>query len=182
MSLKTFVEGLNLCEFKLGDEVISKHYGVGSIVEIDEQLALHVIFEGHTYVRWFLPSGQNRIGPLDEDLSITLRNAKKPFEFQVGDIVEFGGLEGVVNVIASGDMLNYPLECSFEKGLAFYCFTIDGRSHKKHTKPLLNFIRRKEEKIELSAEEIVDAIREVVMMTDDGEEKVSKLLGFKEGL
>lgn len=213
--------------FKIGDEVISKHYGNGSIVEIDVELDLRVIFEDYTYARWFLSSGQNRTYPENEDLSIELRNKKKPagdkvklkvgdivecnefgrgtvnekfnegefeilfndgdawrynsigqfrgeedspnktlkvivekinFEFKVGDIVEFGGLEGVVNVVSSGETINYPLECSFEKGLDFYCFTIDGRSHKKHTKPLLNFISRKEEKIELSADEIENAI------------------------
>ena len=70
----------------------------------------------------------------------------KPIEFQVGDICEFGGVEGVVEGVREEARCKYPVLwgsiCGNHKG----SFTLNGKLHDWHTKPLLNFIRRPKKK------------------------------------
>ena len=76
----------------------------------------------------------------------------KPFEFQVGDICEFGGVEGVISEVRDVAQHKYPV---FWKP---FCdnpgvrFTLDGKLYKWHTKPLLNLIRRPKKKVKKTIE------------------------------
>lgn len=67
---------------------------------------------------------------------------QEPFHFQVGDIVEFGGLEGEVTKIYRSDI--YPLQVTLSSGREY--FTLDGKWRKSHTKPLLNLVSRPKKK------------------------------------
>lgn len=70
----------------------------------------------------------------------------KPFEFQVGDICEFGGVEGVISEVRDVPEYKYPV---FWKSICENhgnFFTLDGRLATWHSKPLLNFIRRPKKK------------------------------------
>lgn len=71
-----------------------------------------------------------------------LVNEVNTFEFQLDDIVEFGGLEGKVNHIS--EPMN-SIQVTFETGSDYY-FTVDGRFHTYHTKPLLNLVSRPKKK------------------------------------
>lgn len=62
------------------------------------------------------------------------------FQFQVGDIVEFGGVEGEVVLF---DGKHIKVELKTDEG---YYFTSDGRLSTRHLKPLLNLVRRPKKK------------------------------------
>lgn len=74
----------------------------------------------------------------------------KPFEFQVGDICEFGGVEGVIVMIRVG--CSFPIHWVPNAGGPTCSFTVDGRYQTWHTKPLLNFIRRPKKKVKKTTE------------------------------
>lgn len=59
-------------------------------------------------------------------------------EFEVNDIVSFGGAEGVVEEITGSG--NYPVFCKFKFGVAV--FTLDGKYSVDHTEPLLKLVRK----------------------------------------
>ena len=75
----------------------------------------------------------------------------KPFEFKVGDICEFGGVEGVIGEVRDVAGFRYPVIWKSICGNGT-CFTLDGRQYKWHTKPLLNFIRRPKKKVKKTIE------------------------------
>lgn len=66
-------------------------------------------------------------------------NENKPFEFQVGDIVSFGGVEGVVEENLSNS--DYPIRVKFINGVR-KGFTFDGRYDVDHTESLLKLVSR----------------------------------------
>lgn len=59
-------------------------------------------------------------------------------EFQVGDIVEFGGEEGVISRIQNNEEYCIYVDTISNN----HEFTIDGKYFINHTKPLLNFVSR----------------------------------------
>jgi hypothetical protein len=66
-------------------------------------------------------------------------------DFQVGDIVEFGGIRGVVFI---NTMSKYPVSVVFDsEDLYAEDFTIDGRLYEEHISPLLVLIERPKKKI-----------------------------------
>lgn len=69
-----------------------------------------------------------------------------PFQFQVGDIVSFGGCEGTVTEINTVDpSYPYPIRCNFL--VSEMTFMLDGKVSLWHTEPLLKFIRRPKKKV-----------------------------------
>lgn len=68
----------------------------------------------------------------------------KPFEFQSGDVVEFGGLIGTVYNSELPET-SYPLSVKFEDE-SVQLFTKDGKWRDVHTKPLLNLVSRPKKK------------------------------------
>jgi hypothetical protein len=79
----------------------------------------------------------------DEDIVSFLDD--EPIIFQLGDIVSFGGLEGVVDGIGTIHTDEYPVSVDFN-GDADY-FTLDGKYHISHTEPLLKLISRPKKKV-----------------------------------
>ena len=67
----------------------------------------------------------------------------KEIKFKVGDIVEFGGMRGVVSNVTEDDF--YPTKCDFETGTSS-TFTCDGKLAHFHKEPLLKLIERPQEK------------------------------------
>lgn len=76
----------------------------------------------------------------------------KPFEFKLGDICEFGGVEGKIKEVRDVTQYKYPVlwKSSCEK--PGNSFTLDGRLYSWHTKPLLNFIRCSKKKVKKTIE------------------------------
>lgn len=60
-------------------------------------------------------------------------------EFQAGDIIEFGGLEGIILQIRSDT--EYPLIVRLSNQEVI-SFTLKGLYSNTHTKPLLNLVKR----------------------------------------
>lgn len=73
-------------------------------------------------------------------------NNEKKFEFQVDDIVEWGGIQGKVLEIEPG-YLEYPLGVLFEKDMSIIFFTKDGRYKISHEKPSITLIKRPKQKV-----------------------------------
>lgn len=138
-------------EFKLGDKITCSKYGEGKVVYVSQEIngGFDAIFE--EYIRPFYANGDS----MDDDYSV--KHLEETFEFQVGDIVEFGGIEGVIVSLSNNSP--YPLEVTLE-GVEdpFEEFTLDGRMFTYHKKPLLNLVKRPVKKLELSADEITAAI------------------------
>ena len=76
----------------------------------------------------------------------------KPVEFQVGDICEFGGVEGVVTEVLKAPEHEYPVTWKTFCDEHEAGFTLDGNFCSWHTKPLLNFIRRPKKKVKKTIE------------------------------
>ena len=76
----------------------------------------------------------------------------KSFEFQVGDICEFGGVEGVVTEVLKAPEHEYPVIWKTFCDEHEAGFTLDGNFCSWHTKPLLNFIRRPKKKVKKTVE------------------------------
>lgn len=95
-------------------------------------------------------------------------------KFKVGDIVEFGGIEGEVVRYITYD--SYVLEVEF--GEYSHYFTEDGRYDISHTKPLLNLVRRPVQKLKLSAECVKIAVLKHRAMFEGDLEAILEELGF----
>ena len=97
-------------------------------------------------------------------------------KFKVGDIVEFGGLEGVV-VFNKNINREYPIRVKFEE-YKYEHFTEDGRFYKDHTKPLLNLVERPEIR-EVSRKDIIYFMKTIKLNPEkeDGISDVNYLLG-----
>lgn len=68
---------------------------------------------------------------------------QEPFHFQIGDIVEFGGVEG--KVTSNKPSQTYSIFVEFNNESCSF-FTSDGKYDKSHTKPLLNLVSRPKKK------------------------------------
>ena len=66
-------------------------------------------------------------------------------KFQIGDIVEYGGVEGTITEI--NKKCTYPIFSMFGDPKTVYTFTMDGKFDVGHTKPLLSFVRRPKKKV-----------------------------------
>jgi hypothetical protein len=60
-------------------------------------------------------------------------------EFFEGDVVEFGGVQ---YVLETSNTLNYPFMIMVQDSLFCFTFTKHGLIHVRHTKPVLTLIRR----------------------------------------
>lgn len=71
-----------------------------------------------------------------------------PIIFQLGDIVSFGGIEGVVDHVGTS---TYPVSVNFNDNVDYFTgftyFTPDGKYHITHTEPLLKLISRPKKKV-----------------------------------
>lgn len=73
--------------------------------------------------------------------------------FKVGDIVEFGGNQGVV--ISDTATPPHQILAEFDADTptaTYHYFTSDGRFSVKHTKPLLNLVERPKKKVKKTLE------------------------------
>lgn len=96
-----------------------------------------------------LPNNMMRVTSNKEPITIGLNTSyfekvEKSFEFKVGDIVSFGGVEGIVREIITNH--SYPVKVSYHNGWVDG-FTIDGKIHNWQTEPLLKLIKRPKNKI-----------------------------------
>jgi hypothetical protein len=65
-------------------------------------------------------------------------------EFKVGDVVSFGGVEGVIEKIFDND--HYPIRVFFKDG-GYARFNSDGYYLYWHKEPLLKFVSRPKKKV-----------------------------------
>ena len=124
--------------FKKGDKVrCINTTGYGSITKD----RVYEVIKCSSTIVWVCNDIDDIFGYL-KDL-FELVNESNTFEFQVGDIVEFGGLEGKVDSIK--ESMIYPIQVTFENGSLVH-FLTDGRLLTSHTKPLLNLVSRPKKK------------------------------------
>lgn len=87
-------------------------------------------------------------------------------EFKVGDIVEFGGLEGEVAKMFDLQC-EYPVKVKLSSGEDVY-FTIDGKLNSSHTKPLLKKVKETKKKKTVRVWQFLrDGIASGVFYTED---------------
>ena len=133
---------LDVPTFKAGDRVLYDgiEYTLKCNIHRSETYPLYFRF-GYDD-RTFTTNGKEYIG--DET---QLTHVHK-FEFSKGDIVEFGGIEGVV--INDKENVKYKIKVKLtidECTSYFVYFTADGMLFMYHTKPLLNLIKRPDDEI-----------------------------------
>ena len=131
--------------FKKGDKV--RYIGAAYAVDINLTLGeVYTVIEAYPYVVIILDDNRNFLSCLN--YMFELVNESNTFEFQVGDIVEFGGLEGKVKKILDST-LKYPVNVVF-KDESFrddsWYFTLDGKLDERHFKPLLKLVSRPKKK------------------------------------
>src|SRR5690554_862777 len=130
--------------FKKGDKVrCIDNAGLGSCLTLGKVYTVKQVksvFEDSDAV---VILDDNEVNRIYDSSRFELVNESNTFEFQLGDIVEFGGLEGKVDSISRS--VEYPIRVILENGEWDY-FTTDGRLHTYHTKPLLNLVSRPKKK------------------------------------
>lgn len=126
--------------FKKGDKLVcvdnqdGKHrLTIGNKYEVVNSSGMVYVINDQGNLEPFFPS------------RFKLAEEHKPFEFQVGDIVEFGGVEGIVTEV--NKQYKYPVWVKFSESEGGTSFTLDGRYCTNHTKPLLNLVSRKEKRV-----------------------------------
>jgi hypothetical protein len=110
----------------------------GQIVRIEDVKGLdHVIVSSN--------SGESYI---ISNHNLKLMSQTLPIEFQVGDVVSYGGLIGKISEIRKES--EYPILVNFDPiddNTMIDTFTLDGRYKYYHTEPLLKFVSRRKKKV-----------------------------------
>ena len=111
-----------------------------SNIDIKFNDGVSVFWNGQEWIRTEL-----RDYKFDTSTYTKLSNGEeKPMEFQVGDIVDWHGAEGIVNSITNLDP--HCVRVHFYYG-TIGTFTIDGKFHEKHTSPSITLKSRPKKKV-----------------------------------
>lgn len=97
-------------------------------------------------------------------------------EFKVGDIVEFGGIRGVVDVTNLSAIYKIHVKFNCNSTIHRESFTLDGRLWIDHKTPLLIFISRLEKKLTLNRKNLVEVLSQYHL----GSRAIDILDSFKE--
>lgn len=123
--------------FKVGDKVIC----------IDNDNGYFDLIIGEEYS--VINSYEDRVDLRSDDGGVAFyfnqrfKLKESPVEFQVGDIVEYGGAEGVVTDVSESEK-EFPVLVNFNN--FFRSFTKEGMFEVFHTEPLLKLVSRPKKK------------------------------------